>query len=234
MQRLSINQTTLKFIAVISMLIDHIGVVFFPNLLFFRIIGRLAFPIFAFLIARGFLKTRSKTKYLLRMLLFACISIYPYYLVFHTFAPNILFTFSLSFAMIWGFEAIKQSSFFRSNAWEQLLKYSILVFFVFFITLLSELFLFEYGFLGVLLPFVFYVFQDKTEQFFFFTALTTLYCVMAFLSQFDFASLLQIFSLFSIPLLAISSTLQSKRKWKWFFYVFYPLHLITLYLISLF
>lgn len=55
----------LKLIAALSMLIDHVGLMFFPNQLWMRAVGRLAFPIFAFFIAEGFRYTRSKLRYLL-------------------------------------------------------------------------------------------------------------------------------------------------------------------------
>jgi hypothetical protein len=61
----------LKLIAAVIMLIDHIGFVIFPEHIVFRLIGRLAMPIFAYSIALGFTKTRSYKKYLLRMGIFA-------------------------------------------------------------------------------------------------------------------------------------------------------------------
>ena len=57
----------LKMIAIITMTIDHIGLVFFPGVAAFRIIGRLAFPIFAFLIAEGCSHTKNKLKRFLLM-----------------------------------------------------------------------------------------------------------------------------------------------------------------------
>lgn len=79
--------TRLKAIAIISMLIDHIGAIFIPGntpvYMVFRGIGRLAFPIFAFLIVEGFYHTRSVKKYLLRLGSFALISEIPFDLAFY-------------------------------------------------------------------------------------------------------------------------------------------------------
>ena len=62
-----LNGFQLKIIACIAMVIDHVGAVFYPHMEIFRIIGRLAFPIFAFFIAEGFFHTRSVKKYLARL-----------------------------------------------------------------------------------------------------------------------------------------------------------------------
>lgn len=57
------TQNQLKTIAAISMLIDHVGLTFFPELRILRILGRLAFPIFSFFVYEGFVYTRSKSRY---------------------------------------------------------------------------------------------------------------------------------------------------------------------------
>ena len=69
----------IKLIAVVTMIIDHIGFVFFPQYTILRIIGRIAMPLFAFSIARGFFYTNSKGKYFFLMILFAAISQVPFH-----------------------------------------------------------------------------------------------------------------------------------------------------------
>ena len=73
-----LSRDVLKLIAILSMLIDHVGKLFFPNILFLQIVGRLAFPIFAFFIAEGFYYTRNKVKYFFTILVFAVIAQIPY------------------------------------------------------------------------------------------------------------------------------------------------------------
>jgi hypothetical protein len=72
----------LKIIALTSMVVDHIGVLIFPEVLWFRVIGRVAFPLFAFLAAEGARHTHNRLKYLLRLGFFAVVSQVPYYIAF--------------------------------------------------------------------------------------------------------------------------------------------------------
>lgn len=69
---------TLKVIALVTMLIDHIGAIFFPGEMLWRTIGRVAFPIFSWQLAEGFIHTSSRSKYALRLFLFGCVSQAPY------------------------------------------------------------------------------------------------------------------------------------------------------------
>lgn len=68
----------LKVIALVSMLIDHLGLIFFPEEPTFRMIGRLAFPLYAYYLAQGFQYTKSRKNYFVRLLVFGLISQVPY------------------------------------------------------------------------------------------------------------------------------------------------------------
>lgn len=72
--KLSLDSFTLKIIAITAMVIDHVGLLFFPTIAIFRIIGRLTIPIMAYLITEGYKKTRSIKKYMFRLFIFALIS----------------------------------------------------------------------------------------------------------------------------------------------------------------
>lgn len=77
-----LDGTALKIIAMISMVFDHVGDLFFPDLMWPRMIGRLAMPLFSFSIAEGYLHTGDKIKYLCRLGIFALISEIPFDLAF--------------------------------------------------------------------------------------------------------------------------------------------------------
>lgn len=112
-----LNGAQLKYIAFISMLIDHVNkAIILPYLevgstlskisTFFDILGRIAFPLFSFFIVEGFFRTHSKKKYLLNLLFFAVISEVPYDMfsskVFLEFRlNNVLFSLALSLITIW-------------------------------------------------------------------------------------------------------------------------------------
>ncbi|MCK8060804.1 MULTISPECIES: TraX family protein [unclassified Fusibacter] len=96
----------LKLIAIITMLIDHIGYLFFPQIRLFRTIGRIAFPIFAFQLAVGYKHTSSLPKYSLRLFGFALISYLPYIFFEPTLEPNPL-AFNVMFLLLAGIGAMK-------------------------------------------------------------------------------------------------------------------------------
>ena len=88
---------TIKIFAVLFMLIDHIGLIYFPEHFTLRMIGRLSAPLFFWLIASGAHHTKDLRNYIIRIALFAVLSQIPYYLVIKAYnlpiAPlNILFT----------------------------------------------------------------------------------------------------------------------------------------------
>lgn len=98
------NGDILKIIAMLTMLIDHIGYLYYPGVVWLRIIGRIAFPIFAFLIARGYRFTSNKTRYGIRLFAFGIVSQVPY----HYFAPgklNIMFTLFIGLLLLKAYDS---------------------------------------------------------------------------------------------------------------------------------
>ena len=107
MQRYRVlNGFHLKLIAVCTLFIDHMGDTLFPGVMWLRCIGRVAFPIFCFLIAEGCVHTHDRKKYVLRLLVFAVLSEIPFNLmtgraVWNPYDQNVLWTLLLGAAVCW-------------------------------------------------------------------------------------------------------------------------------------
>lgn len=205
-----LNNNQLKIIALISMTIDHIGVQLFPDLIILRIIGRLAFPIFAYMIAEGCLYTKNKRKYLLTISITALFCQLVYFFAERSLDQCILVTFSLSIMLIY---IIKRKNFVLSflSIWG-----------VFFLT---EIFNIDYGFCGIILPLFIYFANSKTNK--------LIACVASLILLNIVMGGVQWYSLFAIPLLALYNGKRGKLNLKYLFYIYYPLHLAVIYLISL-
>lgn len=139
--KISFSSSTLKIIAMVTMVIDHIGLLFFPQVIFLRIIGRLAYPLFAFLIAEGHRRTSKAGAYLFRLFIFAIISQIPY-LAFTNAANMPGVTLNIFFTLFAGLLAL--ICFKKLPA-----HFSVPT--VILICILAEVANFDYGAFGVLL-----------------------------------------------------------------------------------
>ncbi len=222
------TNTQLKVIAIVTMFIDHMGAVLFPEIMIFRMIGRLAFPIFAFLLVEGYFHTRDVKKYLVRLGLFAIIAEVPFDLAFfyQPFAwehQNIFFTLFLALIAIWVFDTMKDKNIFV--AWGSL----------FLICLISALMGTDYDILGVITMFFFYYHRDDRKRALF--SVAALHIVYGILGtgiiQGEFYIRGAIQSLAAVSMLLIVRYNGEKGKsLKYFFYAFYPVHLLLLALID--
>lgn len=203
---------TLKILACIFMTIDHIGNIIFPDVAILRILGRIAFPIFAWQISIGCKNTSDIKKYIIRLAVFALISQIPYMFIIRQDRLNIFYTLALGALSIYAFRKIKNNVLGLSS--------------VVFLMITASLLNFEYGAYGVATIFIFYL---SFENILLMTAgqfiITGLYSIIL-------TSQIQVYSLISIiPI----SCYNGKRgiKAKYLFYIFYPVHLIVLYVIKL-
>ncbi|MDQ6423183.1 TraX family protein [Paenibacillus sp. LHD-117] len=90
----------MQLLAMLTMLIDHIGAVWFPDDAVWRIVGRLAFPLYAYAIVIGYFRTRNLNRYLLRMALLAGLSQIPYMLAFRVWEVNAIATLFVCLLML--------------------------------------------------------------------------------------------------------------------------------------
>ena len=211
----------LKLIALITMTLDHIGMLLLPNVRILRAIGRIAFPIFAYMIAEGCRHTRSRKKYLLSMVSLAAVCQAVYFFAMGSLFMCILVTFSLSIGMI----CLTDYAHAGGRYGKVLLAAAF--FGLFFLCYMAHDVLFpktdfgiEYGFLGVLLPVFAHIGAKKQKQFQYFTAGMVLFNLTW--------GGIQWFSMAAIPFLALYNGKRGKRKMKNLFYIYYPAHLVVL------
>ena len=211
----------LKLIALISMTCDHVGLQLFPDVLILRIIGRLALPIFAYMIAEGCRYTRNRKKYLLRMAGLAALCQVVYFVAMGSLYQCILVTFSLSIGLIYAMDRWQE----RGDTVSRLLALGLLAaIFVLCVVLPDFLpgFEIDYGLMGVLLPVLIYF--GKPAHHFLLAGLILL-C-------FSYGGI-QWWCLAAIPLLAQYNDQRGKYNIGKLFYIYYPVHLVVIYGLSL-
>lgn len=225
---LSLSGNTLKIIAALSMLIDHIGLILFPDIRILRIIGRIAFPIFSFMISEGCKYTKNKPRYFLSVFSLALICQVFYSVFTKSLYMSILVTFSLSILAIYSLDYFKAALFSENSDFTK----KLLAFFLFFITIsgvyvLNMLFKIDYGFWGCMAG----VFASVLKKGPHISRVYLFGIGLLFLAA--SSGTIQFYSLFALPLLLIYSGKRGKKKRKSFFYIFYPTHLVVLELIKI-
>ncbi len=224
----------LKWIAAVSMVIDHIGVLFFPNAQLFRIIGRLAFPIFCFMIAEGCRYTKSKRRYFLSIAALALLCQTAHYLFSHSLYMCVLVTFSLSIPTVCALQYAKDTCFSPTAASAKLLSVLALAAAVAFAFFVNNALTVDYGFWGCMLPLFAAIAQPHGPQRAPDTrSLQVLSMGAGLLILSAVRGGIQFYSLAALPLLLLYSGKRGKRKMKYFFYIFYPAHFLLLALIHL-
>lgn len=207
---------TLKIIAIVAMLIDHIGAVLYPNVILLRLIGRLTMPIMAFLIAEGFHYTKNRRKYLARLLIFGVISQLPFMWAFDTGTLNVMFTLALSVLYL----IVDESAV---NHYAKVL-ISIVIILVSFWC--------DWSFIGVLLVLAFYKFRGNFKmQAASFSAVVLIMLMFYAISATGPGYLVNLAVLAALPLLYFYNGKRG-RDIKYFFYAFYPAHLLALFIYS--
>ena len=225
---------TLKLIGIISMLADHIGKAFFPEQQWLTLIGRLAFPIFAFGIAEGYLHTHDINKYFKRLAIFALISQIPYMLFNAIISANYWQSTNVIFTLLLGLAAI----FFFDRSSNKAIGFLITLA----LCIIAELVHTDYGAYGVSVVLLFYflsqTMHEKTLQhkkvrildiFLAFSGLTLLRylhpLLITGLSTHYIQTILCTILSF-VPILLYNGKLGIKCKY--LFYVFYPVHQILI------
>lgn len=269
-----ISGNLLKWIAILTMLIDHIGASIFRVYMLMngspahiysiyrilRTVGRISFPIFIFLLVEGFYYTRSRKRYALQMLLFSFLSEIPFDLAmyctpFYFKSQNVFWTLLLGLVAICLMDWIKHRKVAPSSLW---IKYYIqaLIFLAF--ALLAEVLKTDYGYVGVTAIVTMYIAREgfhmqkmsqqglvsrdlrydgidtqglryDTSDSIKIRLLRVVAFVLCSLTLL-LSTKSEIFSLFGVvPIFFYNGT--RGRQMKYFFYLFYPVHLLLLYVV---
>lgn len=206
----------LKIIAFAAMVIDHAGYLFFPTEIIFRIIGRIAFPLFAYCLVVGFFRTKNLKKYFVRLWIFSAVSQLPYTLCFYPddlrggifeISLNIGFTLLIGLWALYGLSKKKYLQLFAA-------------------ILLSLVPNFEYGIYGVLAIVIMGFFIDGKRSFF--GACTGLFLASPLFGMFsEISAPIQGYAALAVipVLIKTDSKIELPRA---FTYGFYPAHLLIL------
>lgn len=222
------NSFQIKILAIVSMTIAHVGLFFFENPLWMYAFGRLAFPLFAWLLANGAIHTKNTKKYAVRLLIFGLISQIPFVMANRTVDPN-YWGLNIMFTLFLGLLAINTTK-------NKTLPLKFFILFLFFCT--GYILQVDYGGMGILCIAAFYYFFNSKiklliSQFLIIVGINitlllnlvsqnanTLVNPLYFLPYGVFAL---------IPIFLYNS--QQGRKMKYLFYAFYPLHYVVILLL---
>lgn len=214
MKEKGLSQEALKIIACLTMLMDHVGAVLLPQYHWLRGVGRIAFPIFCFLLAEGAVYTRNPRKYLLRLLIGAVLSEIPFDLCFYGRIywgyQNVMLTLVLAFIGILAMKRWKWGFFIG-----------------FFCGVAAEWLQTDYGFIGVMFVLLFFATRSLPKPWRWVVQTTSL-AILAW-----GIGLWELWCLFAlIPIFFYSGKKHSHSpQLQWGFYLFYPVHLLVLFLI---
>ena len=213
----SSKREILKLIAIVTMLADHIGIVVFENEPVFRIIGRISFPLFAMLLAEGFIRTKHPRQYATRLFVFFLISQIPFMAALqYTGYLNIFLDLLVGFLLLWLLKT------------DRTILFGLLLFTVAIFPSVSGYSL-NYGWYWLLVIVLAYLyFTKRLKAIPTYALFVVITCLLVVTKN---ANFIQLFTVLS-PLVAyavLQSNLAMKRMPKYLYYAFYPAHLILLW-----
>ncbi|MGN0447008.1 MAG: TraX family protein [Acutalibacteraceae bacterium] len=235
-----ISSFTLHILAMSLMLCDHLWATIFPAQEWLTCLGRIAFPIFAFMIAEGYYKTSDVKKYILRILLFALISEIPFNLitgssVFYPYHQNVLWTFLIALLSICLIEKVRE----KEKWWLTAIVSALVIGFDFLFGMVTMV---DYFGCGILTVLIFYFFRKRN----FWCLLAQIillaylnievlggYCYDVELFGFEFQIVQQGLALLALIPIWLYKGEQGyhSKPFKYFCYGFYPAHLLILYFV---
>lgn len=230
----------LKILALITMTIDHIGVVLLPQYLVLRIIGRLTYPIFAYMIAEGCFYTHNKRRYLGGIFALGVVCQLGYLIAMGSLEQSILTTFVFAIITIYALQfADARRDVVGALAVLGALALDILVSLVLPVLLAGTDFSVDYGFAGILLPVFCYMprifFKNALDKqrLRLMLACAVVGMALVCIQMSDWMGGIQWFSLLAIVPLACYNGKRGTWRLKYLFYIYYPAHLVAIWGIAL-
>lgn len=215
---MKLNSFQLKWIAIVTMVIDHVGAVLFPQMIGFRIIGRISFPIFCFLLVEGFFHTHDIYRYMTRLGMFALISEIPYDLAFHgrvleLRGQNVFFTLFLGVLLMYLLEK-------RAGT-------TLNIIYILMVMWAAATFHTDYSYRGIVLILIYYMFHNRIDVA---IAIGALWNILLYMNIKNLAVMPVQYCgiLASVPIMMYDG--ERGPKLKYFFYLFYPVHLLLLHI----
>lgn len=205
------------------MLLDHIGLALLPGVPALRMVGRVSFVLYCFLLVEGYVHTRSRRAYLTRLLLLALVSEVPFDLFlfaqpFSGLEQNVLFTLALSLGALWIADTCGQNS-------------PLAMMLVLALCLTAMLARVSYAWLGILLCLCFYAYRDRPRARAVGMACLELLYSFALLTAGESLSwaAMNLLALGALAPISCYNRRPGPRTFKAFFYAAYPLSLLVLY-----
>lgn len=215
----------LKILALLAMTCDHVGKQLLPQYPILQIIGRLAFPIFAYMIAEGCRYTKNRKKYLLTIAIEALICQLVYAIAMGSLYQCVLVTFSLSIGVIYVLDNAGNKKTVVAYIGAAMMFLGICFVCIGLPQLLRNTdFAIDYGLWGVLLPVAIYFGRTKMEK-------LLLMGILLFPIAWSIGGI-QWYAFAALLLQAFYHGRRGKWKMKNLFYIYYPLHLVCIYLIG--
>lgn len=233
-----LNSNHLKLIAIVAMTVDHIADLLYPgmpnNIIsnIFHIIGRLTAPIMFFFICEGFFYTKDLKKYITRLFIFALISHFAYCFAFGInyipFSTGKIFNqTSIMWSLAWSVVALY--IVYRKNNLKQWQKWLLVI--------LLNIITFSADWSCIALMIILSMYGNRgnlNKQMSNLMMWTAIYAFVSFAFVNKIYGIIQLFVILVYPLLKQYNGTKGKVGWlKWFFYLYYPLHLIIIGILRL-
>lgn len=223
----------LKIFGCIAMFIDHLGFLVFPNIQILRIIGRLSYPIFAFMLAEGCFYTKNRFRHFYVISLFGIVFQIVYYLVMEYIDLSIFIIFSFSILLIYLFDyAIKilnDKKYFIGGL--LILSFILSICLLYYIDTRYYYFDYSYGIMGILTPVIIYIFRKYITENIILLVLVTIGSLL--LLTIHQGNLINLYLITGALFLLLYNGKKGKVNLKYFFYLFYPAHIVIVYILYL-